>query len=168
MLLRTEQRLQISAEFLLLILWFAYLNGWALLSMILAAAVIHELGHLGMLRFLGARILSLRIGILGAVLETDCRNLSYGGELVSVLAGPAVNLLPIRPLDGGRGLELLVTWLFGPFAGEAAVRWVSAAAALLLATVLGWLMWTTGGSLWLLPALAGLVGVTGRELLGKG
>lgn len=196
MLLRTEQRLQISAEFLLLILWFAYLNGWALLSMILAAAVIHELGHLGMLRFFGARILSLRIGILGAVLETDCRNLSYGGELVSVLAGPAVNLLcacllarfapgqetfigihlvlggfnllPIRPLDGGRGLELLVTWLFGPFAGEAVARWVSAAAALLLATVLGWLMWTTGGSLWLLPALAGLLGVTGRELLGKG
>lgn len=194
--MRTKKYLRISAGFFLLIVWFALVNGWKLLVMILTAAALHELGHLGMLRLLGARILTLRIGILGAVLETDCRKLSYGGELAVVLAGPAMNLLcacllthfapeqevfigihlvlggfnllPIRPLDGGRGLELLLTWQFGPFAGETAIRWISAAAALFLAVFLGWLMKTTGGSLWLLPAMAGLLGAAGREVLGKG
>lgn len=72
--------------------------------------------------------------------------LSYGKELAAVLAGPlanllwglllawlggpwlvpaganlvlcAFNLLPVRPLDGGRALELLVSWAAGPAAGE--------------------------------------------------
>lgn len=162
--------------------------------MILAAAAIHELGHLGMLYLLGAKILRMRVGILGAVLETDCRNLSYGRELAVVLAGPAMNLLcacllsrfvpeqetfigihlvlggfnllPIRPLDGGRGLELFLAWVFGPFAGEAAARWIGTAAALILAVFLGWLMGSTGGSLWLFPAMVGLLGTAGREVLG--
>ena len=139
--------------------------------------------------------MALRVGILGAVLETDCRNLSYGKELAAVLAGPIANLLcacflshfapeqeifigvhlalggfnllPIRPLDGGRGLELLLTWIFGPFAGEAAARWVGAGMALVLALFLWWLMKTTGGSLWLFPAMLGLLGTAGREVLGK-
>ena len=196
MWLRADRRVRISAGFLLLIVWFACLNGVALLGMILAAAAIHELGHLGMLWFLGAKIRKLRLGILGAVLETDCRNLSYGGELSAVLAGPAANLLcacllarfapeqetfigihlvlggfnllPIRPLDGGRGLELLVTWVLGPFVGETVARWASAVAALVLAGGVGWLMWATGGSLWLVPAMAGLLGTAGREVLGNG
>jgi len=194
--MRPEKCLRISAGFLLLIVWFALVNGWELLGLILAAAAVHELGHLGMLWLLGAKVLALEVGILGAVLETDCRKLSYGGELAAVLAGPAMNLLcaclltrfapeqetfigihlvlggfnllPIRPLDGGRGLELLLTWLFGPFVGETAVRWVSTVTALFLAAVLGWLMKTTGSSLWLLPAMAGLLGAASREVLGKG
>lgn len=196
MLLRTEKCLQVSGGFFLLTVWFALVNGWKLLGMILSAAAIHELGHLGMLRYLGAKTRALRIGILGAVLETDCRNLSYGSELAAVLAGPLANLLcacliscfasrqdiligihlalggfnllPIRPLDGGRGLELLLTWFFGPFAGEAAARWIGAGTALVLALFLGWLMKTTGGSLWLFPAMAGLLGTAGREVLGNG
>lgn len=196
MLLKSETHLRISVGFLLLVVWFAFVNGWELLAMIVAAAALHELGHLGMLRLLGVRVLALRIGIFGAVLEADCRNLSYSGELAAVLAGPAVNLLcacllayfvpeqelfigihlvlggfnllPIRPLDGGRGLELLLTWLFGPFWGESVSRWIGAAAALLLAVFLGWLMKATGGSLWLLPAMAGLLGTVGREAFGKG
>ena len=183
MLLKADARLRISAGFLLLATWFALVNGWKLLAMIISAAALHELGHLGMLRLLGAGILALRVGILGAV-------------LAAVLAGPAVNLLcacllarfapeqqtligihlvlggfnllPIRPLDGGRGLELLLTWLFGPFAGDLVSRWIGTAAALILAACLGWLMRTTGGSLWLLPAMVGLLGTAGREVLGKG
>jgi stage IV sporulation protein FB len=195
MSLQTDKRLQFSGDFFLLTVWFAIVNGWELLGMILAAAVLHELGHLVVLWLLRAKILALRVGILGAVLETDCRRLTYGGELAAVLAGPVMNLLsacflsrfapeqetfigihlalggfnllPVRPLDGGRGLELLLTWLFGPFVGETAVRWVGAGTAFLLALLLGWLVKTTGGSLWLLPAMVGVLGTAGREAFGK-
>ena len=195
MCLRSECPLKISAGFLFLTVWFAAVNGWRLLFLILGAAAVHELGHLWMLRLLGARIFGLQITILGAVLEADCRTLSYGKELAAVLAGPAVNLLfaflsewfgpgndtaigihlvlggfnllPIRPLDGGRALDLLLVWLFGPYTGETVVRWISSAAALILAAIVIWLMASTGGSLWLLPAAAGLLGAAGREWLGK-
>ena len=174
-------------------IWFAAVNGWRLLFMILGAAAVHELGHLWMLRLLGARIFGLQITILGAVLEADCQRLSYGKELAAVLAGPAMNLLcafmlewlgpgnetavgihlvlggfnllPIRPLDGGRALELLLVWLFGPFTGEVIVRWISSATALFLAVSVIWLVVSTGGSLWLLPAAAGLLGAAGQEWL---
>lgn len=195
MSLRFKERLRISAGFCLLIVWFAVVNGPELLLTILGAAAIHEMGHFLMLRLLGAKIMGLRIGILGAVLEADCRRLSYGKELAVVLAGPgmnllsacllsgfqtnaeiaigvhlilgAFNLLPIRPLDGGQALYLLVTWIFGPLAGELCTRWLSAVTALSLTAGICWLMRYTGGSLWLLPAAMGLLGIAGREWFGK-
>ncbi|MDO4316425.1 MAG: peptidase M50 [Oscillospiraceae bacterium] len=177
---------RVSAGFCLLAAWFAAANGWRLLLTVLGAAAVHELGHLLVLRRLGTRVTGLRIGMLGAVLETDSGRLSYGGELLAVLAGPAANLLcalllaalggsrwavpvgahlvlgafnllPVGPLDGGRALYLLAAWSAGPAAAEWAVRWIGAASAVSLAAVVGWLMWRTGGSLWLLPAAAGLL-----------
>ena len=67
------------------------------------------------------------------------------------------NLLPVRPLDGGRALYLLASWAAGPDAGERAVRRLGAVTALTLAAVLGYVMRRSGGSLWLLPALAASV-----------
>ena len=183
--------IRISPGFCLLTGWFAAVNGWRLLAAVLGAAAIHEGGHWLALRLLGAKILGLRIGVLGAVLETDSRGLSYGGELIAVLAGPganlaaalvltaldremlagahlvlgAFNLLPVRPLDGGRALYLAVSWALGPAAGERVTRWAGFTAALALAVCLGWVMERTGGSLWLLPALAGLLAAAGREAL---
>ena len=130
---------------------------------------------------------------LGAVLAVDRRGLSYGKELAAVLAGPAANLLstavlarmgletaagvhmvlgafnllPIRPLDGGRALYLGASWLLGPAAGEAAARWTGTAAALALVAGLSWLMVQSGGSLWLLPAAVGALTAAGRECFGK-
>ena len=68
------------------------------------------------------------------------------------------NLLPVRPLDGGRALALGVSALAGPAAGEGAARWAGALTALTLGALSLWLMGRTGGSLWLLPAAAGLLG----------
>lgn len=174
--------------FCLLAAWFGTVNGWRLLATVLLAAVIHELGHCLVLRRLGARVTGLRIGVFGAVLETDGRALSYGGELLAVLAGPvanllcalalvalggsrwavpigahlalcAFNLLPVRPLDGGKALYLLTAWAAGPETAEWTARWIGATAALMLAAGLCCLMWRTGGSLWLLPPAMGLLGV---------
>jgi stage IV sporulation protein FB len=185
---------QISPGFCLLVSWFGAVNGWRLLAEVLSAAALHELGHWLALRLLGVRTTRLRLGVFGAVLETDSQRLSYGKELAAVLAGPGTNLLcalaltvwgthmeeaagahlvlgtfnllPVRPLDGGRALYLLMSWLFGPAAGERVARWAGTASALALAIVLGELMRRTGGSLWLLPPMVGMLAVAWREFIG--
>ena len=135
---RAEGRIRVSFGFCLLTAWFGLVNGWRPLGNLLGAAAVHELGHCLALRCLGTAWKSLRIGVFGAVLETNDSRLSYGGELICVLAGPAANLLcaavcaavgrgrwdaaaganlvlcifnllPLRPLDGGRALHLAVS-----------------------------------------------------------
>jgi stage IV sporulation protein FB len=187
---------RVSPGFCLLAGWFGAVNGWRLLAEVLSAAALHELGHWLVLRLLGVRVTRLRLGVFGAVLETDSGRLSYGQELAAVLAGPgtnllcalaltaagpgleeaagahlvlgAFNLLPVRPLDGGRALYLLTAWLFGPSVGERTARWSGTATALAMAIALGELMRRTGGSLWLLPPMAGMLAAAWREFVGKG
>ena len=176
------KRLEVSPGFCLLAAWFALANGWKPLVTVLGAAVVHEAGHWLVLRRQGAAVTCFRLSVLGAAMETDSGRLSYGGELAAVLAGPAANLLaalaltapgrdeflaaaganvvlcifnllPVRPLDGGRALFLLSSWLAGPAAGEAVSRWAGTLTAAALALGIGLVIQKTGGSLWLLPAL---------------
>lgn len=103
---------------------------------------------------------------------------SLWGLLLAWLGGPwlvpaganlvlcAFNLLPVRPLDGGRALELLVSWAAGPAAGERAARWSGIAAALLSTAALWAVMDRSGGSLWLLPAAGGMLAAAMREFWG--
>ena len=189
-----REKLQVSGGFWLLLGWFLYANGWQLLAAVLAAAALHESGHWLALRLMGARVASVEISVFGAEMRTVGR-LSYGGELLAVLAGPAVNLaagvllaaagepwleaagaqvvlglfnlLPVRPLDGGRALALAVSWVAGPAAGEQAAECVSFLTASLLACGTVWLMIKTGGSLWLLPAVVWFAASAGIELAGK-
>ena len=195
MYLSLNRSVRISIGFCLLAAWFGAACGWQTLGMVLGASAIHEAGHYAPLRLMGASVTQLRVCVLGAVMEFDGRELSYAGELAAILAGPAANLLsaavlltadqgwqaaagahlvlgafnllPIRPLDGGRALQLLGTWMLGPSAGEQIARWISAAAAALAAAGCVYLMWLTRGSLWLLPAAAAALGVMWRECFGK-
>ena len=191
-----ERRLQVSGGFWLVTAWFGLANGWYLLWTVLGAAAIHELSHILALRSFGGASIRLRLGVLGAVLETDSQRLSYGRELLCVLAGPGsnllcalllsaagrgrwdaetganlvlcvFNLLPLRPLDGGRALYLAVSWLAGPAAGERAARWVGALTGILLGTAAVWLMGRTGGSLWLLPTAVAAYFLAVGEVFGK-
>ena len=163
-----------------------------MLTCVLLASTIHELGHFAVLRLFGARVGGLRVHALGAVMETDTARLSYAQELAATLAGPganlllavgcslwdaeqclvligaslvlgAFNLLPVLPLDGGRALYLLVAWLLGAPAGERVSRMISLVCALLLGLGLIFLMIRTGGSLWLFPpAVAALAAAMKR------
>ena len=192
---RTDIR--ISPGFWLLIAWFGTANGWRPLLMILGAAAIHELGHYAVLKAAGARVRGLRIGMPGAVMDVDRSGLSYGAELAAVLAGPGVNalcaalllkldqnrwaaaagahlvlclfnLLPIRPLDGGRALELLLSWRWGPAVGEKAAAWCGRLFGGALACAILLVITKSGGSLWLLPAAFGLFLAVRQESRGKG
>ena len=129
----------VSGGFFLLVGWFALCCGWQMALTVLGAAAWHEFGHLLALRLCGGEARRLRVGMLGAVIEVRGA-MGYGQELASALAGPlanllaaailgrmgcttaagangvlcAFNLLPVRPLDGGRALYLLLAWLAGP------------------------------------------------------
>ena len=167
---RWRDRIRISGGFWLLAAWFTLVNGWQLLAVILSAAALHELGHLLVLRLLGARVRELRVSVFGAELMTSAARLSYPGEIAAVLAGPAVNLLcalPVRPLDGGRALYLAAAWLAGPSAAERIACWAGGTTALALGGLVLWLIGRTGGSLWLLPAAFGLLAAALRELHGR-
>ena len=158
---------------------------WALLCLLIAfggraavlffaAAVLHELGHILVLRVLRIPICGLSLGGSGAALRADltgaareawaifagpgtnllllfcCRRLFPGFALCN-LALAVYNLLPVLPLDGGRLCAMLLPRLFGA-AGEVLCR--SLAWLVVLAAVLGGVYGTCFLHLGLLPILA--------------
>jgi stage IV sporulation protein FB len=185
--------------FALLIFLFGILNGWEPTAQLLCAAALHECGHLALLRSFGAAVRGARFSPLGVEILADCGGLSYPQELLTVLAGPAVNLLcgaacagaarlwgepalfapagahlvlgafnllPLRPLDGGRAIFLLLSWIAGPAAGDLCARAAGAVVSAVGSAALVMLMIATGGNLWLAPAVAGLAACGARELFG--
>ena len=84
-------RLLSELHFFCLLIAFGVLCGWEWLAAALLAAMVHESGHLLMLRGFGAGRGRLRIDGAGLSWERRGRTLGYGGELLSFLAGPAAN-----------------------------------------------------------------------------
>ena len=146
----------------------------ALLAALLLAALLHELAHYAMLRLFGIRAACFTLTGLGASLYVpELHRLSYGAELLSAAAGPlmnlllwvllsltardelslfagaqmvlgVLNLLPVRPMDGGRILWLLTAYLTEPYTADRAAAAVGLAVSSGLFLLCLWLVLTTG------------------------
>lgn len=83
---------QVSPSAPLLLALFVMLSSPLLLAALLLAALGHELGHYAALRRLRGHVTVIRVTALGAEMQVSGR-LSYGGELLAAMAGPAANLI---------------------------------------------------------------------------
>lgn len=152
----------------------------ALLAALLPAALLHELAHYAVLHLCGVRAARFTITGLGASLYVpELHRLSYGAELLSAAAGPlmnlllwvllsltgreeltlfagaqmvlgVLNLLPVRPMDGGRILWLATAYLTEPYTADRVAAAVGLAASSALLALCLWLVLTTGSGLFLL------------------
>lgn len=59
---------------------------------LIAAAFIHECGHLLAAKLMRLRVKSIRLGIFGAGIEIDTLKCTYKKEIILCAAGPAANL----------------------------------------------------------------------------
>lgn len=100
-------RLFVSPGFLLLTaLGFLWLEADLGMALILAF-LFHETAHIALLSICGGRLRSLRLTLKGALIITEQGSMGYGGELVSVMAGPGVNLfLSVLSARGGKPFYL--------------------------------------------------------------
>lgn len=167
----------------LLAAFLLFSRGLTLPAAILSAALCHELAHVLALCLLHAPPGRLTLSASGAELYVPAlARLSYGGELLAVAAGPAcnlllwallsstggealapfagaqlilgaLNLLPVRPMDGGRLLWLLVSLCSEPYTADRVAYITGAAVSSSLLLVCLYLTLTTGGGLFLLPGL---------------
>lgn len=181
---------EVSGWFLLAAALLLYLDTGGLALPVAAAFSLHELGHWVVIRLLGGRVRKIRIGLAGAELMLDrSRGLSYGRELLCTLAGPGTNfllaalfvrqgcslwagvnwvtgcfqLLPVLPLDGGRGLFCFLCLFVPP---ERAERWlyrVGMAASVLLLAAGGAVWAATKGNFTLLLVGSWIFTVFGRQ-----
>lgn len=124
-----------------LVLPAQWVIGW------IVASALHEFSHLLMLRIFKIRVLKIRLCGFGAAIAPD--SMLPIRELLCALAGPVggfttaltlriypyialcgmiqsiYNLLPIYPLDGGRALKCLITYLYDGLQAERIVKVVS-------------------------------------------
>lgn len=89
-----ERGVRVSVGFWVILAVAALISPLEVVVSVLLAAAVHECGHLLFLRLLHVPVGGLRLSALGAeIFAPGTQRISYGGELLVTLAGPAVNLL---------------------------------------------------------------------------
>ena len=129
-----ESNAFITLAFALLLVPYPWILGWGL------SVAVHELGHLLALHFLSVPVISVRLGLAGAEINTIALN--GREEVITAAAGPVAgliltvlfikspyiaccafthslfNLFPVYPMDGGRIFRIIVIRLLGGPIGE--------------------------------------------------
>ncbi|MBQ1459693.1 MAG: site-2 protease family protein [Oscillospiraceae bacterium] len=91
---------------------FVLLSSPLLLAALVLAALCHEWGHYAVLRRFGVGVKHLRLSAFGAEMDVgNTSRMSYGAEMLTVLAGPAVNLA-LAVLLGGLGYWWETAYVF--------------------------------------------------------
>ncbi len=86
-------KIEVSPGFLLIVALFYYLDEQGIVSWGLLACALHEWGHYAAATLVGGEVVCLRLSAVGGEMELSSRSiLSYKKELLTVIAGPAVNL----------------------------------------------------------------------------
>lgn len=136
------------------------------------AATVHEVGHLAAIFLLRGRVYRIRIGIGGVCIETA--PMDTGKELVCAAAGPVAgmlclcvirrlpllglcalcqsvfNLIPKKPLDGGRIVSCIGRMLLGEEWGNRLAECIGRAVTVILAGVCLWGIFVRGYGMFLL------------------
>lgn len=170
-------RIVLSASFLYILAGAILLVPIYWIAAWLLALTIHELCHYVALKLCGANVSHIRLGGNGIVMETQ--QLSYGKEAICAYAGPlgallillfaryvprtsictivlsAYNLLPIFPLDGGRGLGCALKARLPENVALCIMRHIENAVLALIAMLMCYAVWKL--DLGILPALVAII-----------
>lgn len=111
-----------------------------------AAALLHEIGHILMMRLTGVRVRGLRLRLFDVLIEADAPDsfrddvlITLGGVTVNLILAAALapvsmrlslphlvlgvfNLLPVMSLDGGHLLSICLARRFSPRVCDAVIR----------------------------------------------
>lgn len=102
-----QRRLRMTPWIAVLILGMIVSDRSGVCALTVAAALLHEMGHLTAARMLRIPLGQLRLNLLGARLEVRGRMLTYGEEWILCAFGPLFSLLgaAVGALFGRRGSE---------------------------------------------------------------
>ncbi len=158
-------------------------------GLFLLSVLVHEVGHMIMIKVLKQSIYGIRLQAAGALICCDCTN--YRAEWICALSGPVAsfllglltfwwcaelavisiclglgNLLPIYPLDGGRALRACLLLRLQPASVERILQAVTFAVCILLMMGASWVTIALQCGLW--PIFCALlvlwrVGTVSRE-----
>jgi stage IV sporulation protein FB len=146
---RHKAKVTVGASFAALLAALLLFDAEGVLAAVMLAAALHEGGHFAALRAFGAPVRSFGVDIFGADIRLEpWERLTYGQEIAAAAAGPAANLaiallsswagayffagvnlalglfnlLPLRPLDGGRIAYLSLSALCDPVMADRAAH----------------------------------------------
>ena len=139
-----RRSLNVSGGFWVVVCMMILIVPWKWLAAFFTAVFVHECAHIIAVKACGGKIVSMKIGTSGIIMEIT--ELSLFWEWICAMAGPAgsmillplarwmprtaicaavhllYNLLPIYPLDGGRALRCLAEILFSPTTADKICR----------------------------------------------
>lgn len=102
------KKLKIGIGGALMILATLISDAWAVLLTYVAAAILHELGHLLAAWVLRIEICEIRLEFSGVRIVTDSHLISFGKEVGLAAAGPLVNIMSLTAVTAfcrARGIE---------------------------------------------------------------